>query len=108
METHDAGKQMREEPLAVPEEGTLALHAAKLLQKRLGQDLRIRELLEGLLARSPRVEKPVGLIGEAEKHDHGVFRSGEAWGRVSEGHLLLLVEGSRMAPFVPSLHATLI
>lgn len=106
VQAYDAGEQVRKEPLALSQERAFALYTAKLLQKRESQNLRIREFLERLVARASRVDASVCVVGETEKHDHGIFRSGETWGRVSEGHLLLLVEGSRMAPVVPSIHAT--
>jgi len=80
---------VREEALGVPEEPALALDAPRLLQERQGQDLGIREALYGLVA----------VVDQAEKHDRGVFRSGERLGMVEAGHLSLLVVGSRMARF---------
>jgi hypothetical protein len=106
VKTHNPGEQVREEPLGIPEERALALNAAQLLEERQGQDLGVREPLYGLLALGLRVERGVGVVGEAEKHGHGVFRSGEPFGMVKAGHLSLLVVGSRMALVVPSIHAT--
>jgi hypothetical protein len=108
VKTHDPGEQVREEPLGIPEERALALDAPELLEERQGQDLGVRESLYGFVALGLRVEMGVGVVGEAEKHGHGVFRSGEPFGMVKAGHLVLLVVGSRMALVVPSIHATLI
>src|SRR5215213_5402430 len=76
----DSGEEVREEPLAVAQKRPLGLHAAELLQKRQGQDLGVREPLQGFVEAAPGVEEPVGVIGETKKRDHGVFRSEEAWG----------------------------
>ncbi|MDP9425496.1 MAG: hypothetical protein M3P37_05520 [Actinomycetota bacterium] len=107
-EADHAGEQVREEPLGVAQQRTLALDAAKLLQERQGQDLGVREPLERRVSLPSRVEDAVGVVYEAEERDRGVFRSGEAWGKVGSGHFLLLVEGSRMALFLLPVHATLI
>ncbi|MDP9480468.1 MAG: hypothetical protein M3R38_33205, partial [Actinomycetota bacterium] len=66
----------------VAQEGAFALHAAKLLQESEGEDLGVREPLEGLVALGAGIEKAVGVVGEAEERDRGVFRLGEAWGKV--------------------------
>lgn len=106
MKTHDPGEQVREEPLGVPEERSLALDAPELLEERQGQDLGVREPLYGLVAVGPGVEMSIGVVDETEEDGEGVFRSGESFGMVDAGHLSLLVVGSRMALVVPSIHAT--
>ena len=88
---------MREELLGLPQKRVLRLHAPKLLQGER-QDLRVREPLQRLVASGAGVEEAVGLVGEAEEHDHALFRVGEAWGEVDADHLSLLVVGSRMVP----------
>jgi len=84
-EADHAGEKVREEPLGVAQEGALALRAPQLLNKREGDDLRVREPLERPVAVAPRVEDAVSVVYEAEEHDHGFFCSGEAWGMVVEG-----------------------
>jgi len=106
VKAYDPGKEVREKPFGVSQKRALGLDAAQLLEERQGQDFGVREPLYGLVASASRVEESVSIIGEAEKHGHGLFRLGEAWGRVRTGHLSLLVVGSRMALVVPSIHAT--
>jgi hypothetical protein len=106
VKTHDPGEQVREEPLGVPEERSLALDAPELLEERQGQDLGVRESLYGLVPVGLRVEIGVGVVDESEKHGEGDFRLGECFGMVEAGHLLLLVVGSRIALVVPTIHAT--
>jgi len=103
-----AGKKVCEVPLdGVAQERALGLDTSQLLKKRQGQDLGVREALQGFVAtRSMRVEEGVGVVGEAEEHSHSVFRLGEAWGKEGLGHLSLLVVGSLMAPVLPPIHAT--
>jgi hypothetical protein len=74
-------------------------------------DLRIREVFEGFVAvRSPRVdprvEGGVGVVYEAEEYGQRFFQVLEGEGMLGLGHLLLLVVGSWMAPFLPLNHAT--
>ena len=70
---------MREEALGVTQEGTLRLHAPKLLEEGQSDDLRIREVFEGFVAvRSLRVESGVGVIYEAEEHG---LRASSRWSR---------------------------
>src|SRR5215204_2218496 len=95
-------EQVREEPLGIAQEGTLGLHATKLLQVGEGDDLRVRELLKRFVAPPFRVEQSIGVVDEAEHDGEGLFRSGEALGMVGVGHLLLLREGRlRWPPFYP-------
>jgi len=86
-------EQTREKPLGVSQEGALRLHASKLLQEGEGDDLRVREPLERLIAPPVRVEQRVGIVDETEEDAQGLFRLGEALGMVGLGHLLLLREG---------------
>ena len=106
VKSHDAGEQMREEPLAVTQEGALALHAAQLLEERQGEDLGVRESLYGLVALCLRVEKGVGVVGEAEKHGQSLFQVGKRVGMLGVGHPRFLSSRVRMAPFVSLIHAT--
>jgi hypothetical protein len=99
VQPHHAREEVGEEPRRVPEEGPLALHAAQLLEEGEREDLRVREPLERGVDLGPRVEEAIGVVDEAEQHGHGLFQAGRLWGRVRVGHLLLLVAGSRMAPF---------
>jgi hypothetical protein len=101
MQPHHPGKQVREEPLCVPQEGAFALHAPQLLEECEGDDLRVRKALYGFVASSVGVEQCVSVVYEAEEDGEGLFRVGEAWGMVGVGHLLLLREGRLlMAPFL--------
>ena len=100
-------KQMREEPLGIPQERALALHAPKLLEEGQSDDLRIREVFEGFVALSAvGVEQRVGVIYEAEKHGESLFQVVERVGMLLLGHPRFLSLRVRMAPFVPSIHAT--
>jgi hypothetical protein len=45
------------------------------------------------------VEQGVGVVHEAEEHGQRLFQVDERRGMLGSGHLLLLVVGSRMAPF---------
>jgi hypothetical protein len=101
-------EQVREEPLGVAQERALTFHPSKLLQEREGDDLRIRQAFEGLVASGARVEQAVGVVHEAEEDSQGLFRLGEAWGMVGEGHLMLLGEGRLRWPLFTSypIHAT--
>jgi hypothetical protein len=103
---HHPGEQMREEPLGVTQERALALHATQLLQERKRDELRVREPLEGLGASKMGVEESVGIVNEAEEYTYHFFQIGERGGMLRMGHLLLLVVGSLMAPFVLLNHAT--
>ncbi len=49
---HHPGEQVREEPLRVSQERAFALHAPQLLEEGQGDDLRVRESLEGFVAPS--------------------------------------------------------
>jgi len=63
----------------VPQERTFALHAPQLLEERQGDDLRVREALEGFVASSTGVEMSVGgVVDEAEEDGKGLFRLSEA------------------------------
>ena len=84
---------MREEPFCVSQEGAFALHAPQLLEECQGDDLRVRESLEGSVASSARVEQHISVVHEAEENGQSLFRLGKAWGMVGLGHLLLLGEG---------------
>ena len=103
-----AREEVREETLGVAQERATGLDAPKLLEQGEGQNLGVREPLEGLVASGAGIEEAVGVVGEAEQHGQRLFRAGEAWGKVGVGHLLLLVEGSPMALLLPPIHATLI
>src|SRR3954470_16417451 len=70
------------------------------------QDLRVRELLERLVALPPRVEVSVGVVHEAEQDRDRPFQGSEGGSMLRLGHPMFLSLGSRMAPFLPSIHAT--
>jgi hypothetical protein len=106
MKPHHPGEQMREEPLGVTQERALALHATQLLQERKRDELRVREPFEGLVASKMGVEESVGIVNEAEEYTYHFFQIVERGGMLRMGHLMLLVVGSLMAPFVLLNHAT--
>jgi len=108
IEAHHPREQLREEPLGVAQEGTLALGAPKLLQEGEGKHLGVREPLERCVAVAPRVEDTVGVVHEAEQHGHGLFQAGRPWGSVGVGHPRFLSPGIRMAPVLQANRATLI
>jgi hypothetical protein len=104
--THEAREEVDEETLGVAQEGSFALHAPQLLEERQRQDLRVRELLERLEALPPRVEVSVGVVHEAEQDRDRPFQGSEGGSMLRLGHPMFLSLGSRMAPFLPSIHAT--
>lgn len=73
---------MAEEPLDVTQERARGFNAPKLLEECEGQNLRVREPLQGLLATAAGIKEAVGVAGETEEHGHGLFRAGEAWDKV--------------------------
>src|SRR5919206_3179687 len=101
VKSHHAREQVRKESLGIAQEGALRLHAPQLLEKRQGDNLRVREPLEGLVASSAvGVEQRVSIVHDAEEDSQSLFREGEPSGMVGVGHLLLLREGRLwMAPF---------
>jgi hypothetical protein len=107
MQIHHAREQVREEPRCVPEEGALALDAAQLLEEGERDDLGIGEPLErGVASAALWVEEEESVVDEAEEHGHGLFQARRRWGSVRVGHPRFLSLESRMAPFLPSIHAT--
>ena len=52
------------------------------------------------------VEEAVSVVDEAEEHDQSLFQASRRWSSVWVGHPRFLSLGSRMAPFLPSIHAT--
>jgi hypothetical protein len=67
VKTHySSWEQLREEPLEVAQKGTFALYASELLEERQGYDLRVRELLERLVAVRVGIEEGIGVVGEAK------------------------------------------
>jgi hypothetical protein len=102
VKTHHSGEQIREEPGSLAQERALALDAPQLLKEGEGYDLRIRELLEGLVVAAFGVEVIVSVIYSAKKHGQSLFQKGQLWGKLGEGHLKLLWTGrSRMALVLP-------
>ena len=107
VQPHHSRRQVREEPLGIPQERAFGLDATKLLQESEGDHLRVRKALYGLVASSAMgVEEAVGVIYEAEKHGQSLFQVGLRVGMLSVGHPRFLWSRVRMAPFVPSIHAT--
>lgn len=104
--THHTREQVREEPLGVAQTRPFTLHAPQLLEECEGYDLRVRELLERCVASSARVEVGVGIIYEAEQHGDRLFKGRESRSMLHLGHPEFLSLRGRMAPVVPSIHAT--
>jgi hypothetical protein len=93
MQPHHSREQMREEPLGIPQERALRLHAPQL-QECQGDDLRVGEALYGFVASSAvGVEMSVSVVYETEEDAQSLFRVDGAWGMVGLGYLLLLVVG---------------
>src|SRR5215207_690704 len=109
VESHHPRKQVREEPLGIPQERAFALHAPKLLEQGEGDHFRVRKPLYGLVASGTvGVEQGVSVIYEAEEHGQSLFQVDERGGMLGLGHPRCLSLRVRMAPVVPSIHATLI
>ena len=62
--------------------------------------------LRDFVASGAWVEQSVGVVYEAEEHGHCLFQAGERRSMLELGHLLLLVVGSLMVPFLLLNHAT--
>jgi len=91
--THDPRKEVREEASGLAQEGALALHAAKLLQEGERNDLRVGELLEGLVMLRFGIEDMVSVIYEAKQNDNRplcLFQEGALLGKLGLGLLTLL------------------
>jgi hypothetical protein len=83
---HSSWEQLREEPLEVAQKGTFALYASELLEERQGYDLRVRELLERLVAVRVGIEEGIGVVGEAKKHGYRLFQGGEGGSMLRVSH----------------------
>jgi len=102
MELYDSREQVREKPGDLAQEGTLGLNTPKLLEEGEGDDLRVREFFEGLVASPFRIEPVVSVVYLAKQNGHSLFQEGQLWGKLSLGHLMLLWTGrSRMALVLP-------
>jgi hypothetical protein len=101
-------EKVREEPLGVAQEGSLALDAPQLLEERQRQDLGVREPLERLVGSTVGVEQRVGVVHEAEQDRDRLFQGGERRGMLRIGHPRFLSPGIRMASVLLPNHATLI
>ena len=98
MQSHYAGEQVTEESRRVPEERSLALQAAQLLEESQRQHLRVREAFERAIGiRAAGVEEAIGIIDEAEQHGKSLFQVSCRWGKVRVGHPRYLSSGIRMA-----------
>jgi hypothetical protein len=86
VKTHYSWEQLREEPLEVAQKGTFALYASELLEERQGYDLRVRELLERLVAVRVGIEEGIGVVGEAKKHGYRLFQGGEGGSMLRVSH----------------------
>ena len=64
---------MGEKPGGLAQERAFGFHPSKLLKKREGDDLGVRELLQGLVVLTVRVEGLVGVVDLAEQNDERLF-----------------------------------
>jgi hypothetical protein len=87
MKTHGSREQVTEEAANLAQERTLGLNTSKLLKEGKGYDLRVRKLLEGLVASPFRVELVVDVVHSAEQNGQGLFQEGQLWGKLGLGHL---------------------
>ncbi len=107
VQPHHPGEQVREEPLCVPQEGAFALYTPQLLEERKRDDFRVRKALYGLVASSTvGVEQCISVVYEAEEHGQSLFQVRQRVGMLLLGHPRFLSSRVRMAPVVPSIHAT--
>src|SRR5215217_6801020 len=67
-EAYHPRKEVREEPRSVAQEGPLAFQTPELLEQGEGYDLRIRKLLEALVALSVGVDVLVDVVHQAEQN----------------------------------------
>src|SRR5918994_582184 len=98
VKTHSSGEQVPEEALNLAQERTLRLHASKLLEEGEAYDLRVRELLEGLVVSPLWIEEVVSVVYSAEQNGQGLFQEGQLWSKLGEGHLMLLWTGNSDGP----------
>jgi hypothetical protein len=86
---HDPREQVGEEAGDLAqEERVLGFYASELPEEGEGEDLRVREPLEGGVAASSfGVESAVDIVHPAEQNDYGLFQEGELWGMLGLGHL---------------------
>jgi len=61
-----------------------------LLKEGEGHDLRIREYFEALVVTAFGVKVVVSVIYSTKKDGHSLFQERQLWGKLGEGHLLLL------------------
>jgi len=102
IEADNLGEEVAEKAGDLAQEGALALHAPKLLEDGEGDYLGVRELLEGSVEISPRVEDSVGIIDLAEQGGDRFIQEYGFWGMLCLGHAMLLWSGLRMALFFSS------
>jgi hypothetical protein len=94
-ESDQAREQGGKESPGVAQERAAGLDAPKLLEEREGEELRVREALEGLVAAPFGVEPVVGIVEEAEEDGERLFRWGGFWSILRVGHPVLLWSGKR-------------
>jgi hypothetical protein len=96
-EADHAGKEVGEETGDFAQEGAARLHTTKLLEQREGDDLRVREPLEGFVELAVGIEVAVGVVDLAEQDGDRLFQEDGLSGILCLGHLMLLWSGLRMA-----------
>lgn len=97
MKADDPREEVAEEPGDLAQEGAFGFHPSELLKEREGEDLGVRERLEGGIVLSSWVEVGVGVVDLTEQDGQGLFQEGEPCGMLGMGHLILLWAGSQMA-----------
>ena len=98
MKPRDSGKEVREEPSELAQEGAFGLRPSELPEEGEGHDFRIRELFESLVAPSFGVELVVSVVYWTEQDGKGLFQEGQPWGKLGLGHLKLLWTGNSDGP----------
>jgi hypothetical protein len=83
VKTHHSCEQVREEAGSFAQERALALDAPQLLKEDEGYDLRVRELLEGLVVSALGIEVVVSVVYSTEQNGQGLFQEGQLWGKLS-------------------------
>jgi hypothetical protein len=90
-------EEVGEEAGGFAQEGAAGLDTPKLLEQREGDDLRVRESLEGFVETAIRIEVPVGVVDLAEQDGDRLFQELGLWGILCLGHPMLLWSGLWMA-----------
>ena len=77
MKADGTREQVGEEPDGLAQEGAFGFYPSELLKEREGENLGVRELLEGGLVFCSWVEMDVGVVDLAEQDSYRLFQEGE-------------------------------